>query len=98
MTDRYFLFFTIILDFLAFNFFVISLIYDVGSAHPTFEFFIYDVDGVRRIVVFNEVKFPIDCSFHAHNDIPNRRDTYPVVPNDENLKIPIHVDIALIHV
>jgi hypothetical protein len=37
-----------------FQFFVISLIYDVGSAHPTFEFFIYDVDGVRRIVVFNE--------------------------------------------
>jgi hypothetical protein len=43
-----------------FRLFVISLIYDVGSAHPTFELlFMCDVDVVRRIVLFNEVKFPI---------------------------------------
>jgi hypothetical protein len=42
-------------SFLAFIF-LFSLIYDVGSAHPTFELlFIYDVDSVRHIVVFNEV-------------------------------------------
>jgi hypothetical protein len=59
--------------------------------------FIYDVDDVRRIVAFNEVQFSIGL-FHYRNDIPNRRDTCLVLPNDENLKTPIHVDIALIHV
>jgi hypothetical protein len=32
------------------------------------------------------------------NGIPNSLDIRPVVPNDKNLKIPIGVGIALIHI
>jgi hypothetical protein len=71
-------------------FLTIFLVFDLWFGRM----WVANVVGAHPTFELAFIFYPVFC----HNDISNWRDICLVVPNDENLKTPIHADIGLIHV